>query len=98
MQTDVQDLRDPRGGELADCLDWQDLVCREPAVLATKHGRLQMTYAMRYRDTGQMSPSERAWYLAWLDEVYKVLDEDWGMDADWWHEPTTAYPETDWKA
>jgi len=89
-------LRDVHGDELANLLDWWGLLAMEPAILSTKTGRLQMTYAAAFRDTTQMLPEERAWYLARLDEVYKLLDEDWALDDDWWHEPTTAYLATDW--
>jgi hypothetical protein len=89
-------LRDVHGDELANLLDWWGLLAKEPAILSTKTGRLQMTYAAVFRDTRQMLPEERAWYLARLDEVYKLLDEDWALDSDWWHEPTTTYLATDW--
>ena len=87
-----------RGAPLATLLDWEDMVHRDPGVLSTGTRRLQMTYQMVCRDTEQMEPEERAWYLARMDEVFKLLGPDWAMDADWWHEPTTAYPDTDWDA
>src|SRR5262245_44988797 len=82
--------------ELAHAVDWWGLVSETPAVLATKTGRLQMTYSLQFQDTEQMPAVERAWYLARLDEVLRMLDASWVLDLDWWHEPHTQYPTTDW--
>src|SRR6476660_6143896 len=92
----LTELRDPKGDELANLLDWWGMVQAEPGILSTKTGRLQTTTAVRFRDTKQMDPEARAWYLARLDEVFKVLDADWALDADWWHEPSVRYLQTDW--
>jgi len=89
-------LVDPRGGQLADLLDWWGLVHHTPAVLHTKGGRLQMTYEACFADTEQMEPDERAVYLAQVDDVLRLLGEGWALDADWWHAPDLAYPATDW--
>jgi hypothetical protein len=96
MDTSVTALRDPYGGELADVLDWWAMLHNEPGILSTKTGRLQLTYDARFLDTEQMAYDERCWYLARLDEILKVLDEGWVLDSDWWHEPSAAYPQTDW--
>jgi type IV secretion system protein TrbE len=92
------ELRDGHGEELANVVDWSSMVQARPGVLQTKAHRLLMTYDMRFRDTEQMEPEERAWYLSRLDETLKVLDEGWVMESDWWHAPTADYPATDWEA
>lgn len=98
LQTAVSDLRDPRGGELGDVLDWGAMVSGDPGIMSTKTGRLQTSYHARFADTEQMEREERAWYLSRIDEVMRLLGEGCALDNDWWHEPTTAYPETDWDA
>lgn len=98
VQPGVADLREASGNELANLLDWWGMLHHDPGILSTKTGRLQMTYDVRFLDTEQMEADERGWYLARVDEILKVLDEGWALDADWWHEPTSAYPQTDWDA
>jgi hypothetical protein len=69
---DPAEIRDPRGDELANLLDWQDMVGAAPGILSTKTGRLQATYRVQCPDTAQMAPEARAWYLARLDAVLRL--------------------------
>ncbi len=91
-------LRDPRGDDLANVLDWWGIVSEAPAVLSTKTGRLLLTAEVACVDTETLDPEARASYLARLDAVLQTLDNSWALEADWWHTPATAYPVTDWAA
>ena len=94
----VDELTDTNGGELCDLVDWWECFHTNPGVIFTKKHRFLMTYRLTYRDTGQMSHDERAWYLSQIDEAVRLLPEGWAVDSDLWHEPTTAYPTVDWDA
>ena len=94
----VDELTDPKGGELCDLVEWWDCFHANPGVIFTKKHRFLMTYRLTYRDTAQMSHDERAWYLSQIDEAVRLLPEGWAVDSDLWHEPTTAYPTVDWDA
>ena len=92
----VEELTDSEGSELCDLVEWWDCVSHTPGVVFTKKHRFLMTYDLAYRDTDQMSPTERAWYLSQIDEAVRLLPEGWAVDSDLWHEPTSHYPIVDW--
>src|ERR1051325_3553271 len=94
---DIPALHDSQTGDLADLLDWSEILGESPVVVGTKTGRLQTTLRYTCPDTEHQPPAERASYLARLHEVLCVLGEEWALDADWWHEPAPVYPAAQWR-
>ena len=98
MTAGLTALRDPKGDDLANVVDWWGLIHEAPAVLSTKTGRLQLTAEVVCVDTETLDPDARAAYLARLDRVLRTLDQGWALEADWWHTPAVDYPVTEWDA
>jgi len=90
-------LEDPDDGDLADLLDWHEVLAESPTVIGMKTGRVMACASYVCPDTEAMHPLTRAHYLARLHEVLMLLAEDWTVDFDWWHLPAPEYPETRWR-
>ena len=94
---DLPELQRDDTGDFADLVDWRALYARDPVVVGTKTGRLQTHLQILCPDTDHMQEPERTSYLARLHQVLMTVDEDFILEADWWHEAATAYPETQWE-
>ena len=60
MTAGLTALRDPKGDDLANVVDWWGLIHDAPAVLSTKTGRLQLTAEVVCVDTDTLDPDARA--------------------------------------
>jgi type IV secretion system protein VirB4 len=84
-----------KGGD--NLLAWRWPFAEDPTVIGLKTGRLMHSLRYTCPDTEHMPAGARASYLGRLHEVLAVLDEQWALDSDWWHEPAPTYPAAQWQ-
>src|ERR1043166_9641693 len=85
-------------GRLSDLLPWYALIHGpQPTVMLNKGRIFMATLAYRGEDVAMLEPEARAVYVHRLNTHLMRLGTGWGLLADQWHEPTTAYPASTWR-
>src|ERR1043166_4409076 len=86
-----------RVGRLSDLLPWYALIHGPtPTVILNKGRVFQATLAYRGEHVPMAEPEAPAVDVHRLNPHLRRLGTGWGLLADQWHEPTTAYPTSVW--
>jgi type IV secretion system protein VirB4 len=84
---------EPDSHGIPRCTGW---TAASPTVCLNKDGAYMATLRYRGADVTMLEREERLVYLHRLNEVLKRLGTGWALLADEWHEPSTAYPDSQW--